>query len=326
MSALGLALLVRLVAASTAGPAAAAVATEHVADAVILREQCLAIAGDDLFFVDGAGLKRVPKAGGRPVTLVEDTPGVIALRAEGKDLFWLDAKADGTGRLMTIPMQGGPVRTLFEGEIAGDSLAVDPDAVWFSTGKDSRHLDRVAGVPRRGAPTVKELARLKGNICSVGVDADYVYASQCDERRIVRIRRGGGVPEVLAGDMPVEPYRLTVVKDAVIFDTRGHGAVWEIPKTGEKTGGKPIALSPLPALNSYYVADEKDLFFIPTPAAGIYTGRDATVVWVHRKPSSTITLEPAMDRPGAIAIDRTHVYWVRNRKEIVRARRDPAPR
>ena len=170
-------------------------------------------------------------------------------------------------------------------------------------------------VPRRGPHKVKELAALKGTVCTLGLDDKFVYASQCDEGQIVRIPRSGGSPQLLATSIN-EPYRITLVRDRVIFDHRGHGGIFEVPKTG----GQPMPLTLLAALTNFYVADEQDLFFFPTPPGGHWTGRDATVVWEHRDPKTTSTLDPDLGYPRIIAIDPTYVYWQGN-GPLLRARR-----
>jgi hypothetical protein len=282
----------------------------------------MVIAGDDLFFADSGQLRRVAKKGGEPVTVAENVTGVQGLVAQGSDLIWTETNASGgPARVATVPMRGGRVRSLFEGFVVEGSLAADANTVWFATGADARHCNTVVSVPRRGSPTVKQVAKFKRTVCSVAVDARFIYASECDEQRITRIPRGGGSPQVVT-DLVEEPYRLTVAGDSLIFDTRGNGGFWQVPKAG----GKPTALTPLAGLTGYYAADAQDLFFIPTPPSGHYTGRDATVVWVHLMPASTTTLDADTGYPAAIAVDRTHVYWVRHGKEIVRARRDAPPK
>jgi hypothetical protein len=301
-------------------PPEAGVKIEHVADAQP-SEQNMVIAGDDIYFAEMNEMKRVPTKGGEAVTVAENVTTVQGLMAQGTDLIWTETNASaGPARVATVPMRGGRVRSLFEGFVVEGSLAADANTIWLVTGADERHRNTVVSIPRRGTPTVKQVAKFKRTVCSLAVDAQFIYASECDEQRIVRIPRGGGSAQVVI-DFLEEPYRLTLAGDSIIFDTRGNGGFWQVPKAG----GKPTGVTALAGLTGSYAADEKDLFFIPTPVEGHYTGRDAAVVWVHRKPTSTTTLDADMGYPAAIAIDRTHVYWVRHNKEIVRARRDALP-
>ena len=87
---------------------------------------------DNVYFVDGEGTKRVPRAGGKVATLANATPfslGLIGTRLILADYY--------VGNLLSVPTTGGPVTSLATQQKPLYPVGCGPNVCWLNDGDAS---------------------------------------------------------------------------------------------------------------------------------------------------------------------------------------------
>lgn len=97
-------------------------------------------------------LRRLPRAGGRPTTLLTHVGGIDTLVADATHLYWVADNPPGPSTLLRMPKAGGPGELVTDGLTFGAELVLDgPHLYWL----DSPHAQGYA-IRRRlraGGPT-----------------------------------------------------------------------------------------------------------------------------------------------------------------------------
>ena len=136
------------------------------------------IVADDanVFFVSfeatGAGMYRVPAAGGSP-TRLGDASFSSAAAIDDSNVYWVSGRCCGSSpaSVFTAPKGGGTVTTLASGQFVTGPIAVDATDVWFST------TDSIRRVSKKGGPVDLPIA-CGQNSCgfaSLKLDAANLY-------------------------------------------------------------------------------------------------------------------------------------------------------
>jgi hypothetical protein len=184
-----------------------------------------------------------------PSALANATKWPVALAADASSLYWLDvdgsvwkvAKAGGTATPLASalhPLASGEVPYL-----DGFSLAVDAEAVWFTTFEPDGALraGQVWKLPHGGTPQL--LASWPGEPAYLAVDADGVYVAHNPYSdlpgQLQRVARdGSGTPTLLATGL-VWPHAVASDATNVYFLARGvnpgaagNGTLGAVPKAG----------------------------------------------------------------------------------------------
>jgi hypothetical protein len=104
----------------------------------------MAIAGSVIVYAAGGNtIATVPSAGGTPTVLASSQVNVFSVVTDGVNAFWTDGIGGGPFRVLTIPLAGGSVSTLYtlasasRIAIAGSTLYLGDNAGAFKSGPTS---------------------------------------------------------------------------------------------------------------------------------------------------------------------------------------------
>ncbi|MEJ7728967.1 MAG: hypothetical protein WKG00_07120 [Polyangiaceae bacterium] len=193
----------------------------------------------------------------------------------------LDASSGVEGTWSGI-LADGP--DLYVGDLGSGEGAVDGQLVRIDKSRGG-----VTILVPKGDTTAWELA----------ADAESIFWLSPTEARVQRVARTGGPTQLIAIDQApsdsAEPSGITVADGFVYWAAFG---VWRRAAVGSSEAESDFQTGSSPA--SIAAGGTDDGFFL--------TDRDG---WVYRKdtPSSVTTLARG-GKPGALAVDSTHVYWV----------------
>jgi hypothetical protein len=139
------------------------------------------------------GVTKAARSGGVPTRLTPGLDSDALVLAGGMVFFAGSPSASEITSLMSVPVSGGPVSTLFNPDpgLSVGPLASDSQFVYFAV-EDGR----IGKVPIAGGP-VTMLATLFDVIacCQIAVDASYVYVAQLDG--IYAVPLAGGTPTLV---------------------------------------------------------------------------------------------------------------------------------
>jgi len=169
--------------------------------------------------------------------LAVDEPGIYEMAADATHLYWVDdGQFDGEANVRRMPLDGGPIETLFSAGRSIYSLAVGDGAV-FVARTDLDYDGVIYRLPvAGGAPTVLATGF---NPTSVTVDAGWVYysAAVSPGGRILRVPVTGGTPEVIVDDVD-NPWDLVASGGTLFYSEMNRGQVMRVDP-----GGTPVVLA-----------------------------------------------------------------------------------
>jgi hypothetical protein len=225
------------------------------------------------------------------VVLASGQESPRAIVADDERVYWTEL---GTGRILSVPVGGGPRVTIAEGQNAPISLAVDATSVYwvaFSGPGLAIFKAPIAGGPATviaSTPDDQGYERL-------AVDGCYVYWTSTNTATVSRVGTDGSAPTTIASG-EFAPWDVKVDATSVYWTNQNAGTVMKAPLGG----GMPSVLA--------------------TPTCGYDLALDATSVYcvgvtgVQRIPiegGPSVTLAPLDGHVGAwvIALGSTDVYW-----------------
>jgi len=288
----------------------------------------------------------IPTAGGTPVVLASSALNPVGLLIAGGNALWSEDRVNNQGMpgLYSVPLSGGAVTTLYQGQDAPHALTLDGSGqiCWTEPGyptvsfpDGSGRIARLVS-PMAGQTLVEGIYRDSPTFIVVGTDI--VVA---DWNRLKRVPIGGGVIETLSiAQAPIAS--LTSDGTTVYFDA-GPG-VYGVPLAGGATTlvtpgapgtsqGGPIRLAPNG--NLYWVADNTNVATVPTGggtpsvvALGMPIGPLAvgpTAVYVGFQNFPGISMIPLAGGPASgltitnqnggasvadLVVDGSNIYWI----------------
>jgi hypothetical protein len=174
----------------------------------------------DLVFVyvctgaDSGSVVKIPKAGGRVVTLADKQSDPQAVVVDGSHVFF----GTSNGQLMRVSKAGGPVDKLdAETAVITDVALDETDVYWVQSFAPAVTVSRI---PKKGGEK-KLVAKLEGDAPVLAVNAGHVYVSVNHEKK-VRVYRvpatGGELREIARADG--ELAGLAVDRTTVFFGAR----------------------------------------------------------------------------------------------------------
>jgi hypothetical protein len=175
----------------------------------------------------GNAVMSMPKAGGAPTVLAQDTTGesfTMTITHNDTQVVWVASSPQGVSDIRAVAKSGGPVTTVASAVqysvFVPQGLAVDAThAYWSETASDQTHGSVVAA-PLTGGPAV-QLASVgvypgspsQVDVHGVAVDDTSVYWAESPNGSpggIRKVAKGGGVPVTLA---PVESGPSSILVD-----------------------------------------------------------------------------------------------------------------
>jgi hypothetical protein len=231
---------------------------------------------------------------------------IRSLVTDGAHVYWID---DGTGAVARIPAQGGPEEQVYAGR--AEQLILDGDAVYL-TEPVPEQGSRLLRVPKGGGPAAVVLERLHQPSRLTAVDDRLFWVDRPEHQ--VRASFMGGPNELHWLPWPVVTSIRKTGGDPLTFEeTRGGGpelvggggrayfgntdgfSVWE-PGAGAAAKWPFHALHLEPA-----VADERGVYSIGNGWLCRLTPDKAVPIWLAKEYGDSYFL----------AVDATHVYWIR---------------
>ena len=191
----------------------------------------------DLYWVQNveatptAEVWRAPRAGGPATRLVEGPEKVYGLALDEEYVYFVRTPYPADGSVWRIAKRGGQPERLLDGAFNPTSIAVDRTHVYFNAA--AARGGEVRRIPKGGG-SVELIAALDGP-WDIAVDETALYVSEQDRRRIVRMPKQGGTPQVLASDFGTDWLR--VHGDLVYFSACELSdcliqKLWRVPVNG----------------------------------------------------------------------------------------------
>lgn len=195
---------------ASGGSTSCAGASSRIVETAVTDDATRAITADDQFvywttwgsaWPGGAGeIAKAPLGGGEVTVLVRGQPTPWSLVADAGDVYFTDV---GEGAVKKVPKEGGPVVTLASLPGGGQGIAVDDEAVYWTS------VDSVMRLSKSGGEPVA-IATGEGAPDAIVVDATSVYwvDDQASEGRgpaLRRVDKRGGQPLTLASGALFDP-------------------------------------------------------------------------------------------------------------------------
>jgi hypothetical protein len=270
------------------------------------------ITGSTLVFADSLGLATMPATGGAITRIASDTMGANGIATDGATVFW----ASWNGSSITInrvAITGGAVDTIVTGLAFGTPpLKLDGTYVYYAAAGQVRRLLKTAtsyAVDELYDTFPSNTPSGGGGLGALEIEAggtDLIYSAGSEIRRAPAA--GGGAVTVVALENPGSA--ITQSGANLYYTTAVSCCDFEV-RTVAATGGTPTAVAGVPAGGR-----------ITTDGTNLYMTSGFGLIRVPIAGGTYLTL----DSFGAarIAIDGTHVYWLRDladRTEVYRAAR-----
>jgi len=283
-------------------------------DRVIFTTRSTTIGGER---VEAGALFVADKRVGPALMLAVDRQGASfdALAADGTTAFVATSDA----RLVSVPVAGGATKVVASLDAPAVALAESGDYVYFAT-----NAGALARVAKKGGE-VEPLATLTGAIRGLQADDAAVYvatgASEESAAGIVRVALDGTVKVLTSG---AEPCAMIRDRRSLYWTSLGAGAVAKGEVLHLSLDGGPVATVASGAFSACAIAADKDsLYFatalpnaLPVKAGGSGAAVPARGLGLMRapiaggEPVAVALASRALTQPGAVAVDRTHVYWL----------------
>tara|TARA_R110002073_G_scaffold225022_5_gene385361 strand:- start:58436 stop:59584 length:1149 start_codon:yes stop_codon:yes gene_type:complete len=183
-----------------------------------------------VYFMTGNGgtdaVVRVPKEGGR-ATLVGQSSNPWGVAIDDDYVYWNDP---GSSRVVRRLKSGGAVEDLAVDERGATQIAVDADGIyWLSM---SEFVVRHSWGPGEPAETIASFENLSENISWIGgisLDATHIYWTAYPANVVMRVRKDGGSPEILAAQQSY-PLGVAVDDDYVYWASSSDNTVMRLSR------------------------------------------------------------------------------------------------
>lgn len=286
----------------------------------------LLLDSDNLYFVDGSSIRKLPLAGGAEVELASAScclPATLALGAS--DVYFVEwGVEDSTGShgfLRSVPIAGGAVTTLASEQSFPEHLVLDGDTLFWTT----RNMNGAGGIQAFGlaGQSVSQIVSATG-ATALTAAGGYVYWGEWTgfkATRVLRVAVVGGTPELL-GSFETEPVSLSVTADAlyvalastlnmdVTFDD---GRIERIP-----LDGSPVDTIATSQRDPRTLAVDSTYVYWSTWGTLVPSGQDGRNGGVSRAPLAGGPVEPlaVLDAATALAIDNSYFYWSETCRDV----------
>lgn len=267
--------------------------------------------------VEAGALYVVDKRGGTPLLLSIDRQGASfdALASDGETAY----VATSDSRILRVPVLGGETSTL---------AVLDAPAAHITTGGSYVYIASESGALARIAKNggaLEPIGTVKGSVRGLEVDGDAVYvalgAGGEAAAGIVRVAMGGTIKPLTSGR---EPCAMTRAGRSLYWTSVEEQANASAVATSEVLrvsldGGTPAAVTKGTFRACALAVDSNSLYFATSAANGLPVRGDGTHtnVGLMRAPltggGEPVVLTEgvkALTRPGAVAVDATHLYWL----------------
>ena len=148
-------------------------------------------------------------------------PSINSITAQGGHVYWISAS-----RVMDMDIASRTPITLVSSTNHGKSVAVDATHVYWAEGDWDLPNNELNRIPKAGG-AVDTLATRSA--FAIALDSTHVYVASNYDGDIWRVRKSGGMPDILATG---QPYPLDIAVDdvAVYFSSETDGGVGKVAK------------------------------------------------------------------------------------------------
>lgn len=248
----------------------------------------IAVADQQVYFLDANGVRRTPAAGGGSV-LVSGHAGLhtpVRMAIDATHVYWADLTA-----VFSAPRTGGAATPLAQNRAAISDMATDGQHVYFSE-NDSGQILRVP----IGGGAVEPVATASAfSPIPIAVDGTDVYWRRASLFEIHRKPKAGGLTTTLATGVQMA----TVFTDAIVAD--GQSVVWTEVGSGRiRRAAPPVPPTLALSVNraSLGVGDEQALTVSIAPGTA---GSPVDVYLVQGRPDgSFVSLQLDGTRPAGL--------------------------
>jgi hypothetical protein len=248
----------------------------------------LVIDATSLYWIDGRGVIKAPRAGGSAQTLTTSASGYF-IRVNATDLFWIDLTAV---QIKRVSIGGGPSAMAAAQVCVNCGIAVDGEHLYF-TAQGLVEMTLGTGVTR----TLTETYAL-----GLALDGDQIFGTSCAADHVDNVWR---VPK--AGGQ-----RVALVHDAycpITIATRGNYVYyWDYVDVSTPSAGFALWRAPRDGGTKEELALIDNQQFA-VDATSAYAFQSGALVRIPLDKSPTTQLAKVAGGVG-IAVDDARVYWI----------------
>jgi hypothetical protein len=264
------------------------------------------VVGGNLYWINAygglwssAGLRSMPKAGGKPQLICPTTGFMNDLFGDGRALYWYEDM-----RLVTFPLPLGPRQDLTEvGSLA--AIVADQDNLyWVQDMNNFGERPNLFKMPVRGGSPAGVLPGLDfESPHGLAADSDSLYWTDWHSGSVYTVEKIGGGRRTVVGGQTM-PHALVLDGEYLYWTCFGNGSVVRAAKTGRDVTVLASGFQEATALT----IDDKNVYF---------ACKDR-VVKVPKAGGTVVTLADAQLNVRGVQVDDGYVYWSDGRGAIYR--------
>jgi hypothetical protein len=181
---------------------------------------CIAIDGQNMYWVQGSGVMKAAKSGGPATAVASGQVGVDCVALDDKNVYWslggTEKAQFGDGAIAFAPKTGGASKVIVKGAEHAANLVVDDKNIYW------QNSDKIMKAPKAGgAPS--PLVTAGGPVSDIALDDAYVYftvAGSGTDGTVARVSKDGGTATPLATGQAT-PVGIAVDATSVYWACRG---------------------------------------------------------------------------------------------------------